>query len=60
MAPSPELRAEARVVHPGRTLAVVEPIYNHEGRIVVQRLKAFFRDTKTRRVEVDSRDPAGF
>lgn len=47
-----ELRAEARVVHPGKTLAVVEAeYYNHEGRLAAKSLGTFFRDAKAPAVD---------
>lgn len=47
-----ELRAEARVVHPGKTLAVVEAeYYNHEGKLAAKSLGTFFRDIKSPAVD---------
>ncbi len=43
-----ELNAEARVVHPGKTLAVVEAeFHNSEGKLIGKSMGTFFRDPRT-------------
>jgi uncharacterized protein (TIGR00369 family) len=42
-----DLTAEGRVVHPGKTLAVVEAdLFNSEGDLVVKGIGTYFHDTK--------------
>ncbi|MGI6467924.1 MAG: PaaI family thioesterase [Syntrophomonadaceae bacterium] len=47
-----ELRAEAKVVHPGKTIAVVEAdFYDVEGKLAAKSMGTFFRDIKARTVK---------
>ena len=42
-----ELRAEATVIHPGKTAAVIDgSLYNNEGKLVAKSRATFIRDTK--------------
>ncbi|MEN6461208.1 MAG: PaaI family thioesterase [Syntrophomonas sp.] len=42
------LTAEGRVVHPGKSLAVVEAnLFNNEGKLVARSMGTFFSDTKS-------------
>lgn len=45
------LSAEARVVHPGKTLAVVEAnLFNNEGKLVTRSMGTYFNDTKSKKL----------
>jgi acyl-CoA thioesterase len=53
------LTAEAHVVHPGKTLAVVEAnLFNNEGKLVTRSMGTYFNDIKSKKL-IDQCGPLG-